>query len=71
MISDLLIKNKLDFVFVDMNLLNNAPVENLPIIFQSLSDKKTVFLIDEFDGFLLPSKLKRSLSPEEEKQLSF
>lgn len=71
MISDLLIKSKLDFVFVDMNLLQNAPVENLPIIFQSLSDKKTAFLIDEFDGFLPPSKLKRSLSPEEEKQLSF
>lgn len=71
MISDLLIKNKLDFVFVDMNLLKNAPVENLPIIFQSLSDKKTAFLIDEFDGFLPPSKLKRALSSDEEKQLSF
>ena len=71
MISDLLIKNKLDFVFVDMNLLKNAPVENLPIIFQSLSDKKTAFPIDEFDGFLPPSKLKRALSSDEEKQLSF
>lgn len=71
MISDLLIKNKLDFVFVDMNLLRNAPVENLPIIFENFSNKKTAFLIDEFDGFLPPSKLKRALSPEEEKQLSF
>lgn len=71
MITDLLIKNKLNFVVIDMKLLQNNPIENLPIIFDNCANEKTVFLIDEFDGFLPPFKLKRALSSEEEKQLSF
>jgi SpoVK/Ycf46/Vps4 family AAA+-type ATPase len=68
---DLLIKSKLDFVFVDMNLLKNKPIKNIPLLFNELQDKKTVFLMDEFDGFVPPSKKTRALNEEEEKNFSF